>query len=33
MDKTKIEDFIEYVSILKGYEKGEAQLFLKETLH
>lgn len=28
MDETKISDFIDYVAKLKGYEKGEAQLFL-----
>jgi len=29
MDETKIPEFIQYVSRLKGYEKGEAQLFLE----
>ncbi len=29
MDETKIPEFIQYVSNLKGYEKGEAQLFLE----
>jgi len=28
MDERRISEFIEYVSKLKGYEKGEAQLFL-----
>jgi hypothetical protein len=27
MDEEKLASFIEYASKLKGYEKGEAQLF------